>query len=402
MLTSLGHLSYCTNIHAGEEWKDHFAVLQENIPLIKERLSWQKPFGIGLRLSNKASLSLAKEENLSAFKKWLYDNNCYVYTMNGFPYGGFHHQRVKDQVHAPDWTTNERLQYTLRMFRILSELLPEGMEGSISTSPLSYKHWFAGDEDRQQEAMEKATWHMLEVAEQLVKVHRVTDTILHLDIEPEPDGLIGNGMEFLHWYLQCLLPMGVPLMMERFSVSREQAEEMIRRHVRLCYDVCHFAIGYEDAQDMLSALREAKIAVGKLQLSAALKADMPQDAGARSPVKEAFQMFDEPTYLHQVIARCQDGRLLHYADLPDALQDIENTSVAEWRAHFHVPLFLNQYGLLRSTQEDVKAMLQWCREQKITEHLEVETYTWEVLPQEWQAPLAESISRELAWVLREI
>src|SRR4051794_9931301 len=129
MKTQHGYLTYCTNIHAGENWHEHFDALKKNFPSIKERISPFQPMGIGLRLSNEASIELVNEENLSDFKIWLHEQNAYVFTMNGFPYGGFHNTRVKDNVHKPDWTTNERVAYTLRLFEILKELLPEGMDG---------------------------------------------------------------------------------------------------------------------------------------------------------------------------------------------------------------------------------------------------------------------------------
>src|ERR1700712_4024696 len=147
MKTNSGHLTYCTNIHSGETWADHFQALQLNFPGIKAKLSPDKPMGLGLRLSNVASLDLIKKENLIIFKQWLAENDTYVFTMNGFPYGNFHQTRVKDQVHAPDWTTTDRLNYTLRLFEILIQLLPEGMDGGISTSPLSYRYWFGTPDD---------------------------------------------------------------------------------------------------------------------------------------------------------------------------------------------------------------------------------------------------------------
>ena len=142
MLTNSGHLTYCTNIHSGEKWEDHFNELQKNFPGIKKELSPDKPMGMGLRLANAASIELIKEKNLNAFKQWLNENNTYVFTMNGFPYGNFHDTRVKDHVHTPDWSTPERVEYTIRLFEILKELLPEGMDGGVSTSPLTYRRWF--------------------------------------------------------------------------------------------------------------------------------------------------------------------------------------------------------------------------------------------------------------------
>ena len=139
MQTSKGHLTYCSNIHPGETWSDHFLKLKENIPFIKKKVSPVEPFGIGLRLANSASLELRKQENLELFRSWLAENDCYVFTMNGFPYGGFHNTVVKDQVHAPDWLSADRVAYTIRLAQILTSLLPEGVDGGISTSPLSIK-----------------------------------------------------------------------------------------------------------------------------------------------------------------------------------------------------------------------------------------------------------------------
>ena len=141
MQTRNGHLTYCSNIHAGESWKEHFDKLKEHIPVITQRISPLEAFGIGLRLSNVASLELRKQENLEEFKRWLAENNCYVFTMNGFPFGGFHNTVVKDKVHAPDWLSPERVSYTIRLAQILAAILPDGVDGGISTSPLTYKFW---------------------------------------------------------------------------------------------------------------------------------------------------------------------------------------------------------------------------------------------------------------------
>jgi hypothetical protein len=397
MRTPHGYLTYCTNIHAGESWDDHFAALQNNIPGIKKRISNDQSFGIGLRLSHQASLQLQEKDALTTFKDWLKKENCYVFTMNGFPYGGFHHTKVKDQVHAPDWSTTERVSYTLRLFNILAELLPEGMEGSISTSPLSYKYWHAAS--HQQEVFEKTTRNILQVVEQLIQIKNKTGKLLHLDIEPEPDGLLGDGPEFFDWYNRYLLPIGKEYLKQKFNYSSEQSEHAIKDHLQLCYDVCHFAVGYEDHQSVVRQLREKKIKVGKIQISAALKAIMPDNQTEREPVVKSFRQFNESTYLHQVVARMADGSFNHYPDLPEALNDAANPSTREWRSHFHVPLFIQDYGLLKSTQDDIREVLSIQSKQPFTQYLEVETYTWEVLPEGLKVPLSESIIREMEWVI---
>jgi hypothetical protein len=398
MHTKHGDLTYCTNIHAGESWSEHFQALREHIPAVKKAVCPNASFGIGLRLSNTASLELSKEENLTLFLQWLSENDCYVFTMNGFPYGGFHHTRVKDQVHAPDWTTNDRVQYSIRLFRILAAILPEGLDGGISTSPLSYKHWHK-DESALSGTMEKATWNVLIVLEQLVQIKRNSGKTLHLDVEPEPDGLIENGPQFLDWYNNYLLPMGIVYIKDRFNVNDEQARTMITDHIRLCYDVCHFAVGYEDHASIIKKLFASEIQIGKIQISAALKASLPQDDESRSFVTQAFHQFNESVYLHQVIAKNKNGELSRYPDLPEALNNQTDASAIEWRAHFHVPLFVQDYGALQSTQSDIREVLSIHKQSPLTTHLEVETYTWEVLPEELKLPLAESITREMKWVM---
>jgi hypothetical protein len=399
MLTKAGHLTYCTNIHAGESWKDHFAALKNNFPAIKEKLSPGKPIGIGLRLSNEASIELIKKENLSVFKKWLKDQNAYVFTMNGFPYGGFHRTIVKDQVHTPDWVTDKRVEYTLRLFHILTALIPEGMDGGVSTSPLSYRLWFTTQEQTSK-ARDIATKNIIRIIESLIQIHQSTGKLLHLDIEPEPDGLLETGNEFIEWFENDLLPIGIPVIKAKLNVSSQKAEDLIKEHLCLCYDICHFAIGYEPHQSIIDDIKRRGIKIGKIQISAALKAEMNLSENERKSIKQNFEKFNEPVYLHQVVARTRDGRLLRYPDLPEALKEKDNSSVNEWRAHFHVPVFAEKFDLLSSTQDEIAEVLSLQKKEPFTNHLEVETYTWEVLPQDLRLPLQDSIIRELEWVKR--
>lgn len=416
MKTPLGHLGYCTNIHAGETWTDHFAALQQAVPELKKRLSPDAPFGLGLRLSNVASEELEQPENLIAFQHWLADNGCYIFTMNGFPFGGFHHTVVKDQVHAPDWTTEARVEYTKRLFQILSVLLPvdelgNPIPGGVSTSPLSYRHWFEWEQPAARDyILSQTTQNVLEVVAELIRLRRQTDRLMHLDLEPEPDGVIETADEFISWFTDYLLPMGLEQLSEQFNLTDEEAEAAICEHVRLCYDVCHFAVGYERPAEVLDKLKRYGLRVGKIQISAALKAEFPSgttpaDRERREAVRQAFEQFNEPTYLHQVVARRGDNTgditetdLVRFPDLPDALAALDD-SHKEWRAHFHVPIFVADFGALSSTQDDIKEVLRLQAERAFTNQLEVETYTWDVLPGVLKAPIVDSIERELNWVL---
>ena len=397
MKTPYGHLTYCSNIHPGERWENHFQTLQDNLPYIKSKLSPNEPFALGLRLANDASIELAEPEKLAEFKAWLTANGIYVFTMNGFPYGGFHATRVKDDVHTPDWTTDDRTAYTKRLFGILAQLLPEGMEGGVSTSPLSYRYWWETEEDKQQ-AIKTATENILQVVETLMELRQSTGKLMHLDIEPEPDGILENGQEFIEWYSEYFLPKGTAFLVEKYGLTPETAQETLLTHVQLCYDVCHFAVSYEEPQVIVDQLKELGIRVGKIQISSAVKMTLNDQ---RAEKLEAIRNFDEPVYLHQVVAKTEDGTFQKFPDLAEALQ-ADTSTHNEWRIHFHVPLFIDSYGLLDSTQTEIVKTLAVHRATPFTQHLEVETYTWGVLPTDMQKPIGESIVREMQWVNEQL
>jgi hypothetical protein len=246
---------------------------------------------------------------------------------------------------------------------------------------------------------ETATFNLLQVVDQLIRIKRATGKLIHIDIEPEPDGLLGNGKEFLQWYMQYLLPLGIPYVQERYSINEDEASSMIREHIQLCYDVCHFAVGFEDHAHMIEEIRSLGIKTGKIQISAALKSTLPENIKDRTPFIDAFKKFNEPVYLHQVVAMQKDGNLLYYPDLGVALNDALNPEVVEWRAHYHVPLFISSYGVLQSTQADIRKVLSIHDHNMFTFHLEVETYTWDVLPDDMRLPVNDSIIREMQWVI---
>jgi sugar phosphate isomerase/epimerase len=339
------HLTYCTNIHPAVGWEAVLDSLRAHAPELKARLSPDAPFGIGLRLSGDESRELLSDGRLDEFRRWLDAESLYVFTINGFPHGTFHGQPVKADVHAPDWRTEERVAYTLRLAEILSALLPDGVDGTISTSPLSYRPWVDGD-------LAACTANVVRVGEEL------RGTRIALAIEPEADGALANVDDLVRWW-----PDGI-------------------ENVTVCFDACHSAVAYEEPEEALDALDAAGIRVGKAQLSAALI--VPAEA------HEELRAFADPIYLHQVTER---GSNRSWPDLPEALAD--DGGGGEWRVHFHVPIFVERYGALRSTQEHLERCIRRVR----TSHLEIETYTWDVLPAELKASSVDSIAREYEWVL---
>lgn len=389
-------VTYCTNIHPGQNWESTFTSLKKFVPGIKREISKTSSFGLGLRLSNKASEELNEGDNMSDFKQWLQEHDVYVFTMNGFPYGNFHDQRVKEDVHAPDWTTKERVVYTKRLFDQLAELIPNGLTGGISTSPITYKYWHNSDE-AQQKAFQVSAKHYAEIALQLYDIELNTGKYLHLDIEPEPDGLLENSDEVLDYFGDYLIPIGSKIVMQNLGKNSREAEAILKKYITVCYDICHFSLAYEEPADTFKKLGDAGIKVGKIQVSAALKIIYRKEDSRA--IWDALAQFDEPTYLHQVTEKI-GTKVKTYNDLPMVLD--QQKEFKELRAHFHVPIFLEQFGKLFSTQDHILKVIAYIKEKPVSEHLEIETYTWDVLPAALKRDLAESIVREINWLKERI
>ncbi|MEH2373659.1 metabolite traffic protein EboE [Nostoc sp.] len=396
------HLTYCSNIHPGESWLEVFANLDKYIPKLKSRLSPKAPFGIGLRLADAAAKQLLESNNLAKFQAWLTQENLYVFTLNGFPYGGFHRQVVKDHVYTPDWSTQERLNYTLNLTEILASLLPEGLDGGISTLPLSYKPWWGKDQAILSIVLNKSCFNIASVVVEMIRISEETGKLLHIDLEPEPDGLIEKTSEVVEFFQNWLLPIGGKYLSEKLNIEQNLAESKLLEHVRICYDTCHFSVEYEDPKSVFARLESAGIKIGKIQISAAIKVNIPAEIEKRSLIVERLRPFAESTYLHQVIERRSDGTLHHYPDLITALPHLEQSLAEEWRTHFHVPIFIHDYQILQSTQDDIATVLHLLQTNNACQHLEIETYTWDVLPSEMKIDLLTSIQREYEWVLKLI
>ncbi len=387
------HLTYCTNIHAGERWDEIFERLKTNLPKIKAAASSDAPMGVGLRLSAIATEVLATPARLQEFSAFLDDGDYYVFTINGFPYGPFHGQRVKEQVYQPDWSHEERLVYSDRMADVLAALLPDGMDGSISTVPGTFKPLAS-----EPGMVERITDNLISHAAKLVEVERATGKMIALAIEPEPYCFLETIDETVRYFEDHLFSsLAAQRLAELVGVTEASAEEALRRHIGVCYDVCHAAVEYEDPRASIEALRAAGISIPKLQLSSALRIPEMTSflAGALAP-------FDEPVYLHQAIER-RRGDLIRHLDLPEALNALDQAIGHEWRVHFHVPIFLDELEHFSTTQDFLKQILALHREQPISDHLEVETYTWDVLPERYRGvDVSTAIARELNWVRQEL
>lgn len=376
------HLAYCTNVHRGETWAETFAALEQHTLRVKVRVQPEGRYAIGLRLSDQAARELSDPQTLLNFQRWLDQHDCYVFTINGFPFGRFHGTRVKEQVHRPDWTDARRVDYTKRLFDLLAQLVPAGVEGSVSTSPGSYKEFITTPE--QERAMRDNFWR---VVEHLAALSERTNRQLHLGAEPEPFGWFENTAETLRFF-------------ERMR-DEHPGDSRLERHLGVNYDACHFAVEFEDPAQAVAQLQAHGIRLSKIHLSSALK--LRPTATAR----EKLAVFDEEVYLHQVIARRADGSFLKFSDLPAALQSdhARNPDTSdEWRVHFHVPLHWQPTGELHHTADHVLGLLKLLQAQPpLCSHLEMETYTWAVMPELLHsADVVDQLVGEYEWTLRQM
>lgn len=387
MRTHTIDLCYCTNVHPAETWLDTLASLELYTLPVRDQLIQEgvlengQLFAIGLRLSAIAANTLIHSSELTKFKQWLSEHHCYVYTINGFPYGAFHNERVKEQVYRPDWTSNERLDYTKKLFFLISELCPNDTGGSISTLPGSFKAF---------EANEERMFSLLYAcAEHIDSCVQSSGKDLHLGLEPEPLGHFENTEEAI-------------LFLQRFfkwALTKPLKEKTLRRYIGINFDTCHFALEFEDCATALKRFNDEGIRISKIHLSNAIEVT-PSDTLALETIKK----FNEPTYLHQVMLQHSDGSVDRYEDLDHFFKDLpdfENTALA--RIHFHIPLYQNPPAPLRSTATHTKAALEYLADNPSTcSHVEMETYTWGVFPSEMQKPLVEQLVEEYLWTLKHV
>jgi len=388
---ALGHLTYCTNVHAGETWPEVRDGLRRHLPAIKAAVAPDRPFGVGLRLSAAAAEALGEPAAFAELEALLAEGSCYVFTINGFPYGTFHGAPVKEGAYRPDWSEAARLAYSNRLADILARLLPEGLDGSISTVPGTFKPWAEG-------RIEAIADNLIRHAAHLARLESETGKRIALALEPEPCCLLETVAETVDFFRDRLFSDAAAARLAALTgLGAGDAAAALRRHLGVCYDVCHAAVEFEDPAESIERLRAAGIAISKLQLSAALRiSPVESRTGAQ------LGPFDEPVYLHQTVERGPGG-LTRYLDLPEALAHAGKAVGREWRIHFHVPIFLDQLKDFATTQDFLRAILALHRAAPISQQLEVETYTWDVLPERYRAlELSAAIARELDWVKQQL
>lgn len=380
-------LAYCTNIHRGETWEETFAGLSRYTDSVRQRVAPDEPYGVGLRLSAKAAGELAGDSaKRDAFRRWLEEKNSYVFTINGFPYGTFHGSRVKEQVYAPDWTTTERLEYTNLLFDLVCEFAPEGTAVSVSTLPGSFKEFVKPETEADQWAAICA--NVRACSAHIEALVEKTGRDIHLGMEPEPLGLFETSGETVGFFDRLV------------EGQNEDDRKQLLRNIGVNYDTCHLAVEYEHASTAIGTLRDAGIRLSKIHLSSALKLKPEDDSVAR------LAEFQDDVYLHQVVVREGEEVTRRFRDLPDAIEwyrDSEKGGGDEWRVHFHVPLHAQPETLFDDTRDHISGVMELLADDPgLCSHFEMETYTWEVMPEAMRSgDVVDQLVAEYDWCLGE-
>ena len=362
------HLTYCLNVHPGETLADHRRAIEQYATPIGRAVAGDAPFALGLRFGATAAEELADPAALDSLKQQLDQANTYAMTVNGFPYGAFHNQRVKTDVYLPDWSTDARREYTIQLANSLAALLPANQRGTISTVPLAFKTTAA--------PLEAMVQQLVDTAIALAEIERRTGKQVQLALEPEPGCLLETTDEVIAFFTGPL--------------ARACPADLVPRHLGVCFDTSHQAVEFEDLAESVDALTDAGVSIAKVQLSSAARfLPATMDRAALAPLVD-------DVYLHQTSILQADGAVTRFVDLPDAMAS--DAPGVEWRVHYHMPLFAGHLGELATTRDLLVGRFAQQLAGGLCDQIEVETYTWSLLPGGSDPhALTENLIRELRW-----
>jgi hypothetical protein len=396
-LGKYGHLTYSTLVHPGDTWEEMWASLTNYVPKVKARVCPDKPFGVSLRISNSSAETLINSpEERNKLKTFLADNDLYLYTVNAFVFGPFKNQIVKEKVYEPDWRTEERLRYSMNVADILAEVGAPSVNPSIQSPPLGFKPRVTDAS-----VVEAYAHNVRRMAAHLHRLRERTGRTITLALEPEPYCYLETTAETVEFFTkvlrseQSLQALGTDL-----GISAEEARVVLRRHIGTVYDICHQAVEFEDISASLQSLVDNDVPVFKLQEAAAMQ--MPD---VTADTVEALRKWSDSVYLTQTIER-RNGKLTRFLNLEDAFAAFEKdpTGHREWRTHYHVPVFLESLGdHFKTTRFAIAEALAFHKANPLSSQLEIETYTWDVLPAHLKTgDIVDYVTLELEWVQSQL
>ncbi len=368
-------LCYCFNVFDKDSAHPFSADFRGRIRAIKSAIfaGDNKPFGIGLWLNEEKLRAFTSESAIRNLRELLVAENFYVFTLNAFPYSSFHGSPVKENVYLPDWRSEERLEYSMASADLLSRILPEETEGSISTVPGGYKKFISKRD------FAKIASNILRMNEHLKRIFSNTGKKIRLAIEFEPDCVWEKAEDFVEFrakYLSSLNELG--------------------NFIGVCYDCSHAEVVGANLDADIKLLGTANTDIVKFQISAALSAYLPD-------AKFALAKFADNIYLHQT-SLLRDGEIVRrYPDLPELLAQDETGEIV---SHYHLPIFFESdaSNIIHTKKNILARLLELANNDLIQcQHLEIETYTYSVLPKDiFNASIDEMIIREYSYLIKKI
>jgi hypothetical protein len=388
-----GHLAYSTLVHPGDSWEEMRHSLETYAPAVKARVSPDAPYGLSLRLSAASAQTLTDDQQeRQRLRTWLDDHDMYVFTVNAFPYGPFKGRVVMEQVYEPDWSTPDRVRYTNQVADILAEVTPAWVAPSIQTAPLAFRPNVVDES-----YVQLLTENLLRAVAHLVALEERTGRRVKLALEPEPACFLETTEETVSYFEDRVWSAsGTRTLMDLTDRPASEVVGLVRRHLGIVFDICHQSVQFEDIAASLATLRDRGVPIFKLQAAAALQV---QEVTAE--VVEALEPFTDTIYLSQTTERSEHG-LIRRLNLSDSIAAWRRQIVGkgvEWRTHFHVPVFLDDLGSFGTTRSGIEAALALHAQTPLSDHVEIETYTWDVLPAALKTgDIVGYVSRELEWV----
>ncbi|MCE9634195.1 MAG: metabolite traffic protein EboE [Planctomycetes bacterium] len=383
-------LAYGTNVAPQEDLAGLVAALGGLWADVRRRAAPDGVLGLGLWLPEPAARALSGDAGaMREVRAALAANGLELVTVNAFPQRAFHAPIVKEAVYRPDWTDPARFGYTASVARAIAGIVAPGSDVTISTLPIGYPKLAI-------DAWLRAAGLLFAAVLDLHRLREATGTTIRLAIEPEPCCAVETTAEAIVFFTSAVQPY-LATVARTVGMTESAAAEIVARHLGVCLDLCHACVEHEEPIASLRRLRAAGVPVHKVQVSAAVEVPDPEDAAQRA----ALAAFTEPRWLHQVGARGTDGvRVVR--DLPEALADATLAASKPWRVHFHVPVHAESVGGLPTTRPAVERFLDAMAVTTATDDdppvLEIETYTWSVVPGAAAADLAANIAAEIAWV----
>jgi hypothetical protein len=388
----LGHLTYSTLVHQTDDWDQLWKSVNTYLPAVKARVAPTQKFGVCLRTSAPSAAALSADAGKRAsLKQFFADQDLYLYTANAFVYGVFKKQVIKEDVYEPDWETPERREYTKQVANLLADLAPEGINPSIQSAPLGFKPKVTSED-----VVDRYTANVIDVVAHLVRLKQETGKTVTLGLEPEPRCYLETTDETITYFKNHLFSGEAAKRLAALTgLNEADAHRAMREYTGVVFDIGHQSVGYEDIPVSLQKLVDAGVPIVKLQEAASM--NIPD---VTQKTVDALQTFAKTIYLTQTCQK-KDGKTTWFLNLEDAFDAFQkDPGSREWRTHFHVPVFLDDLGgAFGTTRFALEQALAFHKKTPLSTHLEIETYTWDVLPDHLKTgDIVDYVSRELEWV----